>query len=144
MNIAKLNPIGYEVQTDKGNKYKRSNIWKSVAAATIALDVFSMSASKKIKNPIAKGIMDNLGSKSFLETIEDLFKIKTPTKYYKPILAAVFVLSSVVEYWAGIIMDNITSNKRRMKADGVADPTSAETKWLNFKEMAKSDIKSEK
>ncbi|MBR1460497.1 hypothetical protein IJ596_02540, partial [bacterium] len=105
MNIAKLNPIGYEVQTDKGNKYKRSNIWKSVAAATIALDVFSMSASKKIKNPIAKGIMDNLGSKSFLETIEDLFKIKTPTKYYKPILAAVFVLSSVVEYWAGIIMD---------------------------------------
>ncbi len=144
MNIAKLNPVGYEVQTEKGNKYKHSNAWKSVAVAAIALDAASIAMAPKIKNLVYKEILGSLGSKFVLETIEGIFKFKTPNKFYKPVLAATFVLGSAFQWFTSVIMDNLTNNTRRMKADGEPVPTAANTKWKDLLRMPKSDIKSNK
>lgn len=39
MNVTKLNPVGYDAKTEKGNPYKKSNTWAyALAVPTIALE----------------------------------------------------------------------------------------------------------
>ena len=127
MNIAKLNPIGYEVQTDKGNKYKRSNIWKTAAIGQMALDMFALSCKGDwaFETPMFKA------SKKTVELFDKIFETKTPYSTRKSAIVAVWTLISALWIAAGILIDRINSENNRRKADG--------EKQINFLEQVQNN-----
>lgn len=107
MNISKLNPIGYEAKTAKGNTYKKSNIAKTTALATgIGLTALTNMST----NPIVKAF----STKSLLKDIG----VKNPK-----IMAALVIGATIVDivcyYLFGSWIDKYINSKRETKADKV-------------------------
>jgi len=111
MNISKLNPIGYEAKTAKGNSYKKSNLGKSAALATgIGLTAFTNIST----NPIIKAF----SKKSILKDLSKELGIKTST--IKPAFVAGAVIIDLLCYYLfGSWIDKYVNSKREIKADKV-------------------------
>lgn len=110
MNITKLNPVGYEAKTEQGNKYQKSNLYKTIGA--LSLGTTSVLAYKS-KNQIIK----SLTTTAIIDTIEESTKTKISPKL-KPF---VFGLCTVVDIaggaWLGSLLDNYINKNRAAAAD---------------------------
>lgn len=101
LNINHFNPIGYSVQTQDGQTYKKSNIGKSAAIiGTAALDIFL--SNSKYKNQF-----------SLKNVLKNNLKINLPNKYEKPVEILGFVVDLGVAYGIGSWIDK-QINKRRL------------------------------
>ena len=105
MNISKLNPIGYEAKTAKGNTYKKSNLWKTTALASCAVvdTALTLSKNKYTKPFKASNVAENLG-------------IKNP-KLVTLIGLASIILDVIVFYTLGSFLDDKVNQQRAQKAD---------------------------
>lgn len=112
MNISKLNPIGYETKTEKGNTYRKSNLGKSIG--TIAMTTGSIAAIKS-NNLIVK----SLSSSALIDTLEQLAKIKLPAKARPFALGACVVLDALGGLWLGHQVDKYINKKSAKKADAL-------------------------
>lgn len=117
MNVAKLNPIGYEAKTEKGNTYKKSNLYKTLGA--LSLGTTSVLAYTS-KNQIVK----SLTTASILDTIESLAKTKVSPKLKPFVLGLCAVVDIAGGAWLGSILDNYLSKNRAQKADAAAEEAS--------------------
>ena len=99
MNITKLNPVGYEAKTEQGNKYQKSNLYKTVGA--ISLGTTSVLACTS-KNQIVK----SLTTAAIVDTIEDLAKTKISPKLKPFIFGLCIILDIVGGAWLGSLLDN--------------------------------------
>ena len=101
LNINHFNPIGYNVQTQDGQTYKKSNIGKSaVIIGTAALDIFL--SNSKYKNQF-----------SLKNMLQNDFKIILPKKYAKPVEILGFIVDLGVAYGIGSWIDK-QINKHRL------------------------------
>lgn len=113
MNIQKLNPIGYEAKTSKGNPYKKSNIGKyGTVAAFAAMDaspyIFKNSSTAKF---IAGG--------DWLTSLAGLLKIKVPDKYKGILTGLGIAIDLAIAYGFGNMIDESINRKRIAKADAI-------------------------
>ena len=107
MNISRLNPIGYEAKTAKGNTYKKSNIGKSVF---LTMGVASTVASHLSKNPLA----NSFSEKAFIQRLG----VKNP-KMIALATAGLVVAGLAVDVLVGGLFDKLINKKRAQKADNV-------------------------
>ncbi len=116
MNISKLNPIGYEATTEKGNKYKKSNTWTYVA---IGSTLSTYTIPQFIKNPTYRAMTEEMLShpKSLLDLFEKISAKSIPQKYEKSTLIGIGALIAILNIIGGRVLDNITNKKRVKKAD---------------------------
>ena len=120
MKVSMLNPLGYEAQTEKGNKYKKSNGWKTLAVTTAIIDgAAAVVVPKLSKNSLVKSVFAMTGPQYDLSCLENWFRFKTPKKFVKPVVAAIWALNTAICISGGILLDNILSKKRAQKADGI-------------------------
>lgn len=112
MNITKLNPIGYETKTEKGNTYRKSNLGKSIG--TVAMASASIAAIKS-NNLLVK----SLSSVALIDTIEQLAKIKIPAKARPFALGACVVLDALGGLWMGNAVDKYINKRSAKKADAL-------------------------
>jgi hypothetical protein len=114
MNISKLNPIGYEATTPKGNKYKKSKFWTTMGIGELAFVL----AAEKSKNPYIKVF----SLKSQVESICDTFSMigKTiPQKAKTPMMAGFAALIVASGYLSDVMLNKF----RAKKADKEAEKT---------------------
>lgn len=105
MSISKLNPIGYEAKTAKGNTYKKSNLGKSIALATgVGLTALTNTST----NPIIQAF-------STKSLVKDL-GVKNP-KLLTTLAVGAVVVDIVCYYLFGSWIDKYINNKREQKAD---------------------------
>ncbi|MBR1424018.1 hypothetical protein IJ579_00470 [bacterium] len=116
MNIAKFNPIGYESKTDKGNTYKKSNLFKSLAIVEAGT---AMTAPKLIKNERALQIIQMFlpNPKLIVEQLELMFGEKLPTKYKSVLIPAMWIFDIGGTILGGLFVDSRINKKRAKKAD---------------------------
>lgn len=119
MNISKLNPIGYETKTEKGNTYKKSNKAKTGFIAGVAL--LNTAPLLLKKNTTSRRIAEAFTSKEAILGLAELFKIKISPKMIIPLTAAGIALDLVFGYCIGQSIDNSINNKRIAKADQLAE-----------------------
>lgn len=115
MNISKLNPIGYEAKTDKGNTYKKSNIATTVLVlGSVALDtaVYTGKAGKFAKMFTLANIFDDI--------IKPVHKNISP-KLKTPINALGVAIDMLFALWIGQAIDKSINKKRMEKADGITE-----------------------
>ena len=107
MNISKLNPIGYEAKTVKGNTYKKSNIAKTTALATgIGLTALTnMSTNPIVKAFSTKALLKDLG-------------VKNP-KLMTGLAIGAITLDIACYYLFGSWIDKYINSKREIEADKV-------------------------
>ncbi|MBE7713461.1 MAG: hypothetical protein E7Z87_06940 [Cyanobacteria bacterium SIG26] len=112
MNVSKLNPIGYDAKTEKGNTYKRSNLATSAfVLGTAALDT-AICTGKKVP-PIIKWF-------SFADIFGDYvkpLKNNINPKWKLPINALGIAVDLFFAKWVGRGLDNYINKKRIEKAD---------------------------
>ena len=109
MNIAKLNPVGYQSKTNNGNVYQKSNIAKTSALITgIGLSVLTHTSKK----PILKAF----STKSLLQDIFKELNIKK-TKINPVFLASAILLDIAGFFIIGSYIDKQINKKRAEKAD---------------------------
>lgn len=113
MNISKINPLGYEDKTEKGNTYKKSNIGKYASVAAYAV----MDASPYIfkKSQAAKFISGG----DWISWITDMFKIKINPKYKGILKAADIAVDLLIAFAGGKMIDEYINRKRIAKADSI-------------------------
>lgn len=105
MQIQKLNPIGYQAKTEKGNTYKKSNMWTSAAVVLSAIgDVPCIISPKKAASLSLVGMMGD----------------KIPERYRAAAIAAEAVLSIAIGIICGRFLDKNLSARRAAKADSAA------------------------
>ena len=105
MNISKLNPIGYEAKTSKGNTYKKSNIGKS---SFLALGVASTLGTHMSKNPL----VNSLSETSLVKSLG----IKNP-KLATAATVGLITVGLVADFIIGSLIDKGINKKRAAKAD---------------------------
>ncbi len=110
MNIAKLNPIGYQTKTEKGNTYKKSNLGTSIG---LVGGVALTAAAETTKNPKLEG----LTVKGLIKSIAPKAKILENQKAMKAITAASIVADGLFWAWTGNEADKIINKKRVEKAN---------------------------
>ena len=115
-NFSTFHPIGYEATTPNGNKYKKSNIWKTVAVAEIAA-TYAIPAF--IKNPDIKYAAESLlvTPNYMYKGLESYIKKGIPKNYKLPLLIAFGIFNAVMTFGGGLLMDKWTNKKRIEKAD---------------------------
>lgn len=115
MNITKINPIGYEVKTEKGNTYKKSNMAKSgMLAGAVALNVSSYIFKD---NKFAS----MFSCRTLFEEIVTSFNKTVPAKLKTPLAILGVVVDFVGCYLIGKSIDNSINRKRAIEADNAAD-----------------------
>ncbi len=114
MNISKINPIGYQTQTEQGNTYKKSNAGKAGMLVTAA----AINASPYIfkNNPVAK----LFSTKYLIKDLASSFNKKIPQKWEAPLAALGIGLDLVFFYLMGASIDKSINKKRAAKADETA------------------------
>lgn len=114
MNISKLNPVGYEAKTDKGNTYNKSNAAKTGMLVTAA----AIDASPYIfkNNPVVK----MFSTKYLIKDLASAFNKKIPQKWEAPLTALGIGLDLIFFYLMGASIDKSTNKKRAEKADKAA------------------------
>lgn len=115
MNIQKLNPIGYETKTEKGNTYKKSNIGATVGLVTMATVnavpyIFKNNAKVQTINQF---FTMAAGLKSFFP--------KASPKMVKGFTIAGIALDLVFGLVTGQWIDKKINAKRAAKADDAAE-----------------------
>lgn len=105
MNISKLNPIGYESKTAKGNTYKKSNIGKTACLLGVAALDTSLTLSK---NPALTPLR--------LSAIAKELGIQNP-KAKTALAVAGLAVDAILAYTLGFFIDTAINNKRAIKAD---------------------------
>lgn len=106
MQIQKLNPIGYQAKTEKGNTYKKSNMWTSAAIALSAIgDVPCIISPKKASSLSIVGMIGD----------------KIPEKYRSAAIVAEAILSLGIGIICGRALDKGLSKNRAAKADAAAE-----------------------
>lgn len=106
MQIQKLNPIGYQAKTEKGNTYKKSNMWTSAAVVLSAIgDVPSIISPKKASSLSIVGMMGD----------------KIPGKYRSAAIIAEGILGIGIGILCGRALDKRLSANRAAKADAAAE-----------------------
>ena len=115
-NFSTFHPIGYEATTPNGNKYKKSNLWKTIAVAEIAA---TYAIPALIKNPLYKYSAESLfvTPNYILKEIEIFRKKAVSQKYKLPLLFAFGILNAGITLAGGWLMDKITNKSRIQKAD---------------------------
>lgn len=105
MSISKLNPVGYEAKTVKGNTYKKSNLGKTASLASwVAVDgTFNLFKHKLPKTLQPSNSLDILG-------------IKNPMTR-KIIGVTTLLIDGVIFYAIGSVIDKNINKKRAAKAD---------------------------
>jgi len=111
MNVQKLNIIGYEAKTDKGNTYKKTNLGTTLSVA--AYTAIDTAAYLKKGNIVSQ--MLSMG-----EGLLKFFPNATP-KAAKGIRAIGIAIDLVFAYITGRWIDNSINKKRAAKADEAAE-----------------------
>lgn len=110
MNVAKLNPLGYESKTENGNTYKKSNIGKYIGAGVMATTSILAYTSK---NQVVK----SLTTATILDTIEQLAKIKISKKMKPVVLGICTIVDTLGGLWIGHMIDKSINKRRIAQAD---------------------------
>ena len=113
MNIAKLNPIGYQAKTEKGNTYKKSNLWATtglLAAAATDVAVLSNKGGK---------ILNLFSCANLFEVVKGFVKGISP-KLKTPINAIGIGIDLAFGLWLGKLLDKSVNKNRMAKADATA------------------------
>lgn len=113
MNISKINPLGYETKTEKGNTYKSSNAGKYCTVAAFA----AMDASPYIfkKSQTAKFIAGG----NWIMSLTSMCKIKVPEKYKGILTGLGIAIDLAIAYGCGKMIDDSINRKRIAKADSI-------------------------
>jgi len=115
MNISRINPIGYQAKTEKGNTYQKSNIGKTALIATAGL----IDASPLLfKN---NSFAQLFSTKEAIKGIADLFKVKIPPKMVTPLAVIGVAFDLAVGYCLGKGIDDFINVKRMERADKAAE-----------------------
>lgn len=120
MNISKLNPLGYETTTDKGNKYKATNAFMySMGVGSLAFST----APLLVKKPLSARIF--LRSLSEAQIIKDeilrFSKLKFSKGQEKVLFGACIAFDFLLNLAFGRIFDNWINKSRAKKADKKAE-----------------------
>lgn len=123
MQISKLNPLGYEATTKKGNKYKATNTnAATLAACSIAPLAIPVVVPLFVKNPKEKAELKNFSlKKMFQESCEQVFKRKFSQHQALTIIGLVAILDLVLSISYGHAIDEGINRKRAKKADEKAE-----------------------
>ncbi len=113
MNVAKLNPVGYQTTTEKGNPYKKSNIGATAGLATMALANAVPLISKSSKAKLFGELF------TLTEGLPSLFKVAP--KFVKPLKAVGLALDLAFGVVMGRYIDKSINKKRAAKADAQAE-----------------------
>lgn len=115
MQISHLNPIGYEARTDNGNKYKKTNLAKTVSIASfVGFDALPYIFPKKM------GALKLFSTQGVLATLGTFAKLDVK-KYAPFIVAAGFALDTVFGYFIGKSTDDAKNKANAQKADEQAE-----------------------
>ena len=109
MQIQKLNPIGYNSKTEKGNVYKKSNMWTSTALAVELLSDIPCLINPNKKSQFS--IVDQL----------DTLGVKIPQKYKKLVTTAGLIIGVGLAFVCGRYLDKLVNKNRISKADANAE-----------------------
>ena len=115
MQISHLNPIGYEARTDNGNKYKKTNLAKTVSIASfVGFDALPYIFPKKL------GVLKPFSTQGVLASLGVLAKFDVK-KYAPFIVPAGFALDAALGYFTGKSTDDAKNKVRAQKADEQAE-----------------------
>jgi len=127
MNIQRINPLGYEAKTDKGNTYRKTN---AMTTTFVVSGIISEAAPYiiKTKNPLAKTLIETLSiGKSMPEIVETFAKMKLPSAAKAGIAILGTAIAIGTQYAFGRWIDNNTNKKRAEKADQKVQAQQIET-----------------
>ena len=127
MNIQKLNPIGYEAKTEKGNTYKKSNAGKAgmlTAAAAINILPYAFPKNK---------VASMFSCKALIYEMAEMFHKTIPAKWQTPAAVIGVLLDFVFLYGFGASIDNSINRKRSIEADKAADNAQKDTNTVDKK-----------
>lgn len=119
MNISKLNPVGYETKTEKGNTYEKSNIAKTACIALPVIGDIFVPKNSAFLIGVKKGF--KYGAKNFQYTEKELNEavsnMKLPGKLKSAVITAGLIIDTVIGLALGSFIDNKINKKRAEKAD---------------------------
>ena len=119
MNIAALNPSGYEAKTKNGNTYKKTNNWTT---GLIASSVVTETLPYVLKNPKAKAIASGF---SVSKMMPDIFKLSSGLKMTPQLrrfaIGSGFVMCFAIDFITGRMLNKAVNKKRAENADKNAE-----------------------
>ncbi len=119
MNIAALNPFGYEAKTKNGNTYRKTNL---ATTGLIAASVVTETLPYVLKNPKAKMIASGF---SVSKIMPDIFRISSGLKMTPKLNAFAIgfglAITFLMDIISGRLMDKAINKKRAEKADKEAE-----------------------
>ncbi len=119
MNIAALNPFGYEAKTKNGNTYKKTNNWTT---GLIAASIVTETMPYVLKNPKAKLIASSF---SISKMMPDIVAISSGLKMTPKLKAVAIGFGLLITFAGDVIsgrlMDKVINKKRAEKADKQAE-----------------------
>ncbi len=127
MNISRLNPIGYEAKTEKGNTYKKSNAAKTgLLAGAVLINAATYAFPK---NRISK--MFTTGA--LVKEIAKMCKKTGPVKF-NTLLEVLGVAGDLVFWYiSGAMWDKSINKQRAAKADELAQNPNAAAQAVDKK-----------
>ncbi len=114
MNISKINPIGYEAKTEKGNTYKKSSAAKSgMLVAAVALNTVPYIFKNNKYASLFSG-------RTLFEDLATTFNKTIPAKWKTPLAVLGAAIDFICLYLIGANIDNSINRKRAIEADNDA------------------------